>query len=178
MNVAYRADEFYEPRESGATSADKYLLTDRKFSRRRPTTVTVESGIEELGKIEIRSGKAPSDILLEQLDQAVARLREIRSLEAGWDSYGAPRVSSAAFGPATKIVLGAISRCEPPRLEANSAGGIDIIWEEEGRSLTLSAFSDDAFEVLLTEGPEIIEPEGSIGLAKAQEFLDQFCANR
>lgn len=177
-NVAYQADEFYEPQERGATSADKYLLTDRKFGRRTPSSVTIETGIEELGKIEIRSGKAPSEVLLEQLEQVVTRLRQIQSLGPGWDSYGAPRVRSTAFGPATKIVLGAISRCVPPRLEANSGGGIDIIWEEEGRSLTLSAFSDDVFEALLTEDDEIVAPDEHIGFAQAQQFLEQFCANR
>lgn len=178
MNVAYQADEFYEPRERGTTSADKYLLTDRKFVRRQPAVVTVETGIEEVGEIEIRSSKSPSEVLVEQLEQAVTRLRQIRALEPGWDSYGAPRIKSSAFEPAAKIVLSAISRCEPPRIEANSAGGIDIIWEDEGRSLTLSAFSADAFEALSTDHGEIIEPEGAISLNEAHGLLDQFCANR
>lgn len=177
-NLAYQTDEFYEVTEQGATSADKYLLTDRKYNRRQPTTLKVETGIDELGEIEIRSSNAPSGILLEQVRQAVGRLREIRALEAGWDSYGAPRVASAAFGPATKILLSAISRCEPPRIEANSAGGIDMIWEEQGRSLVLSALGDEAFEALLTVGAEVTEPDANISSVQAQEFLDRFCASR
>ena len=178
MNVAYQTDEFYEPRQRGTANADKYLLSDRKFACRQPAVVTVDTGIDEVGKIEIRSKRAPSTLLLEQLEQAVGQLRQIRSLAPNWDSYDGPRINSSAFEPATKIVLNAISRCEPPRIEGNSAGGIDLIWEKEGRSLTLSAFSSTAFEALFVDHDEITEPEGVVGLTEAQRFLDQYCANR
>lgn len=177
MNVAYQADEFLEPQEHGTTSADKYLLADRKFVR-RPTSLKVETGIEGVGQIEIRSSNAPSAILLEQVGKAIERLREIRSLAVGWDSYGAPPISPSAFGPAARIVLTAISRCEPPRLEASSGGGIDIMWEGPGRALTITAFSESEFEALLTNGDEMVEPDGVIDLAEAQQLLDQFCVNR
>lgn len=178
MNVAYQADEFFEPRDRGSASADKYLLADRKFARRHPTTLKVETGIEGVGQIQIRTSKAPSEVLLEQLGGAIERLREIQSLAPGWDTYGAPPINPSVFGPAARIVLTAISRCKPPRLEASSGGGIDIIWEENGRALTITALSDNEFEALLTDGDGMVEPDGVIGLAEAQQLLDRFCVNR
>ena len=174
MTLAYRADEFFEP--VAVRTADRKYLADRKFARRKRATYQIETGLEEAPVIAITSGTPPSDALLQTIDETVGRFVALKGMEIGWDSYQGQRVQRGAIAPALTVALVAIQRCHPPRVELNSEGGVDLVWERVGRTLSLSADATGEFEVYFEDGDQIEEPEGLVSPQIAEEYALRYCS--
>lgn len=175
MTLACQVDEIFEPQmRRPSYGVEQFFLSDGRFKPRRPKEVVVETGLDEAPKLVISSRAAPSDALLRSVQDAIARFQELKLLTAGWDSYGGRPLSRAAIAPALKIVLHSLLLCRSPRIEANSEGGVDLIWEEADRDLSLSVDGSGRFE-LLYQAPDgtVEEPEDRVDFDTARGFVDR-----
>lgn len=174
MTLAYKADEFFEP--LATQTADRRYLADRRFSRRRRTAYQIETGLEEAPVITVSSGSPPSEPLLEAIQATITRFATIKALENGWDSYTGQRIQKGAIVHALGIALIGIQRCHPPRVELNSEGGVDLIWESAQRTLSLSVNGAGAFEIYYEDGEHVEEPGAAVGADTAAEYALKYCS--
>lgn len=77
------------------------------------------------------------------LDQVSANLRELRHLKAGWDSYGAPRITGRAIRRMVSLLEDVATASTPaPSIAPTSEGGVQVEWHEGGMDLELRSDSD------------------------------------
>jgi len=95
-----------------------------------------------------------------------ARLTEIRSLEADWDSYGAPRIGPEILDFAVefaKTFLGMliVRGVEPraPFVVPTRTGGVQFEWDEGNRSLEVEILGPDRYLCFWMAGAEQGESE-------------------
>jgi len=174
MTLAYKSDEFFEPR--AVQTADRKYLADKRFASRKRSEFRIETGIDEAPVLTITSVAEPSEVLIQSIQDTLNRVAAIKALDAGWDSYAGQRAQKEAIAPALKLALLAIQKCHPPRVELNSEGGIDLVWEQPGKTLSISVEGSDAFEVYYEEGEAAEEPADLVAWDEAARFFSRYCS--
>lgn len=169
--------EYLSPQSEGFGSAQKYLLSDRRLSRREPMKIEIETLMPETGRIEITSRRLPSDVLVSNVEAFLARMRELRAMPENWDSYGAPRVNPVVLSPTLRIALKAIGRCLQPRLEANAEGGLDLVWEREAKGLTLSILEKDVGEIIYSDADDFEDADTNLSDGVFEQFVERYSAD-
>jgi hypothetical protein len=96
-------------------------------------------------------------IPIENLDAVQLHLlREIHgvaSLSPNWDSYESPPPTPAAImSTVTQVVRLDLSNLPVPHVAPVSGGGIQLIWQNEGRTLDLEVLPSGRIEYLTSQG--------------------------
>jgi len=106
------------------------------------------------------------------------RLRDFASLKVGWDSYNGKPIDARAIESATQLV----SRLSPeifraPAVAPLPAGGIQLEWEVDDRSLEVFILPTGDLELLI-ESPELGEVEhgGVVSLPLPSDTLERLTA--
>lgn len=177
MNLAHRhqSDDMYEVVPMPAfSSAQQYFSTDRKRRSKVPITTLIDTGLEEAPQVAVTRTSKHEPAILEPLQRAVDRLKALRMLEPGWDSYSATVLNRATIRPALELVLRSIHQCAEPRINATAAGGIDMIWETGNRALEIGLDGGGRFDCLFIIGEDEDEVEGGT-IEDATLMLERFC---
>lgn len=117
-------------------------------------------------------------------DPAVRRLvgeiEGFRTLQPGWNSYRAPRISDVAINAALELV-GIVARRHAPLPSAAPMpfGGVSRTWDRPG-DLEVQFLIDDEsvdYNVARRGHPKVLE-QGSVKLKQVEWLIDRYVANQ
>lgn len=173
MATALRTDEVYQPVSSVSQKwLAPYLLADSRYSQRRTRKFRVNTGLSDDLVIETNEPELPQAVL-----GAIERLSELTRLEPNWDSYGACVVDRQAIRPSLDIALQALQFCQTPRIHANNAGGVDLFWDSQEKSLEISVTNAEVVCVYFEDRStgEEIDSEEPVNLEGAKTLVRRYC---
>lgn len=80
------------------------------------------------------------------------RLESFKTLQNGWDSYGAPAPSGTAIGNAEAFVANLPEAIGPYRLAPSVVGGVGFTHRGNGRKVYVEFFNDGRVFALFSDG--------------------------
>jgi hypothetical protein len=111
------------------------------------------------------------------LVEAIERLRELKQLPVGWDTYSANAVNDAVFRPVVSLLIHSVQRCQSPRITASKDGGVILLWEHGSRELEIEVAPSGSYDVYFADEAtgEELDPGHPVTQVQALELLQKYC---
>ena len=106
---------------------------------------------------------------------AIAQLNRISDLPSNWDTYGAPAVPQRTINLALEALAHIVVCNVPkPRILASSQGGIEFLWDVNGRELEITLNSDFEGEIYYLD--ETNDSEEEVTYRRSFEKIREYAA--
>lgn len=90
------------------------------------------------------------------------RIKELRSLQQGWDGYDAPPISPAVLAFAQSVLQSVMTpQCPPPSLVPTHGGGVQLEWHVAGGDVELMIYrpAEASLSASFADGRDSIDDE-------------------